>query len=330
MAALIFSNLASDNRERVRRFASLPFHSLLKYSRQQIESRWMDEMAELLAAEGALAIIAEMGATVCGFAICTPLPWESALLGKSMWAIKHIGVDSESMDRNSVATGLVAEINRRLAARDADFLLCKTSASDPAVIHALESSGFLLMDTLLDFVCDCRIVRARKNPPPPLPEGFVLRLATSADVELLVETAHASFAEHFGRFHADPRIGRVSATKVYEAWIRSCANGWADWVFVATHGDRIAGYSAWKKPSVLNARYGLCLGHYNIGAVHPDFSGRGIFTALTRAGMDKLCGSADWIEGPTHIENHAVQRGYLRLGWQIAGTQHSFHKWLKP
>jgi hypothetical protein len=329
MAALIFSDLASDNLERVRRFASLRFHNLLKCSRQQIESLWMDEIAELLAAEGPLAIVAEMGAIVCGFAICTPLPWESALLGKSMWAIKHIGADSQSNERNSVVTGLVAEINRRLASHDADFLLCKMPASDPAIIHALESSGFLLMDTLLDFVCDCRIVRAQKNPAPPWPEGFILRLATSADVEPLVETAHASFAEHFGRFHADPRIGRASATQLYEAWIRSCANGWADWVFVATHGDRIAGYSAWKKPSALNARHGLCLGHYSIGAVHPDFFGRGIFTALTCAGMEKLCGSTDWIEGPTHIENHGVQRGYLRLGWQIAGAQHSFHKWLR-
>jgi hypothetical protein len=45
--------------------------------------------------------------------------------------------------------------------------------------------------------------------------------------------------------------------------------------------------------------------------------------------MEKLRSSADWIEGPTHIGNHAVQRGYLRLGWRIAGAQHSFHKWLK-
>jgi hypothetical protein len=64
--------------------------------------------------------------------------------------------------------------------------------------------------------------------------------------------------------------------------------------------------------------------------VHPDFFGRGLFTALTRAGMEQLRSSADWIEAPTHIDNYAVQRGFLRLGWSIEGAQHSFHKWLKP
>lgn len=328
MSALTFSELEADNLEKARPFASLPFNSFLKCSREPIESRWLDALAELLRSEDSFGIVAERDATLCGFAICAPLPWESALFGKPMWAIKHIGVDAECANVNSVATGLVVEVSRRAATRQAQFLLCKTAPADTAIIHALESNDFHLMDTLLDFVCDCRAVRAQGNLRR-LPEGFILRRATSNDVEDLVETARASFAKHFGRFHADPRIGHAFATKVYEEWIRSCVNGWADFVFVATRDDRITGYSAWKKPSALDIRYGLRLGHYSIGCMHPDFFGRGIFTALTRAGMNELCASSDWIEGPTHIENHAVQRGYLRLGWQLAGAQHSFHKWLQ-
>ena len=118
------------------------------------------------------------------------------------------------------------------------------------------------------------------------------------------------------------------ATRIYEEWIVSCAKGWADSVYVVTNGKRVAGYSAWKKPSAVDVSHGFRLGHYSIGAVHPDFFGRGLFKALTHAGMEGLCEFADWIEGPTHIENHPVQRGYLRLGWQIGGAQHSFHKWL--
>ena len=289
----------------------------------------MDEIAELLSNEATIGIVAETVATARGFAVCIPLPWESALLGKSMWAIKQIGADSAADDRNSIATGLVAEIDRQASAQEADFLLCKTPASDPVIIHALESNGFLLMDTLLDCVYDCRKAIIQKKKYRCL-QQFGLRLATSADADSLAETARASFSEHFGRFHADPRIGRTSATRIYEEWIRSCVNGWADWVFIATHGEQIAGYTAWKKVSALDTKHGLRLGHYSIGCVHPSFFGRGIFTALTRAGMAELCSSADWIEGPTHIENLAVQRGYLRLGWQFTGSQHSFHKWLKP
>jgi ribosomal protein S18 acetylase RimI-like enzyme len=326
MTAVAFANLAPDDLEQVRNFAALPLYPNLNYSRSKIESRWMDEIKELLSNERVVGFVAEIRGAICGLAICTPLLWESPLFGKSMWAIKHISVASRPGGADFIATKLVAETVRRVAAWDADFLLYKAMSSDTAIIHALESNGFLLMDTLLNFVFDCRAGGHLRQ----VPEGFVLRLATSSDIEALVEIARGSFAEHFGRFHADPRIGHAAATAIYEEWIRSCANGWADWIVVAVHGDRITGYSAWKKPSALDQRHGIRLGHFSIGAVHPDFFGRGLFTALTHAGMEQLRSSADWIEAPTHIDNYATQRGFLRLGWRIAGAQHSFHKWLKP
>jgi ribosomal protein S18 acetylase RimI-like enzyme len=329
MPPIAVANLALDDVDRVQGFASLPLYASLSSSRSEIESRWKDEVRELLSREGALGFIAEISGTISGLVICAPLSWESPLLGKSMWAIKHIGVASGTSDMSPVAARLVTEAVRRLAERDADFLLCKAMPSDTAIIHALESNGFLLMDTLLNFVFDCR-ARGSNGRRQHVPEGFALRLATTSDIEQLAEVAHSSFAGHFGRFHADPRIGHAAARKIYQEWIRSCANGWADWIVVAMHGDRIAGYSAWKKPSALDQQHGIRLGHYSIGAVHPDFFGRGLFTALTHAGMEQLCSSADWIEAPTHIDNYAVQRGFLRLGWRIAGAQHSFHKWLKP
>jgi ribosomal protein S18 acetylase RimI-like enzyme len=329
MSAIAFANLALDDVDRVQNFASLPLYANLDCSPSEIESRWRDEIRELLSSEGAIGCIAEISGTISGLVICTPLLWESPRLGKSMWAIKHIGVVPGPGDVSSVATRLIAEVLRRVADRDADFLLCRAIPSDTATIHALESNGFLLMDTLLNFMFDCR-AHGSNRPQQHVPEGFVLRLATTSDIESLAEVAHSSFAGHFGRFHADPRIGHAAATRIYQEWIRSCANGWADWIVVAMHGDRIAGYSAWKKPAQLDQRHGIRLGHFSIAAVHPDFSGRGLFTALTRAGMEQLFSSADWIEAPTHIDNYAVQRGFLRLGWRIAGAQHSFHKWLKP
>ena len=329
MPAIAFANLSLDDVDRLQNFASLPLYASLDCSRSEIESRWRDEIRELLSSESAIGIIAETSGTISGLVICTPLSWESQLLGKSMWAIKHLGVASGPGDASSVATSLVAEVVRRVADRDGDFLLCRAIPSDTAIIHALESKGFLLMDTLLNFVFDCR-ASGSNCYRQQIPESFELRLATASDIEPLAEVAHSSFAGHFGRFHSDPRIGRAAAARIYQEWIRSCANGWADWIVVAIHGDRIAGYSAWKKPSALDARHGIRLGHYSIGAVHPDFFGRGLFTALTHAGMEQVCSSADWIEAPTHVDNHAVQRGFLRLDWRIAGAQHSFHKWLKP
>ena len=163
MAAITFANLAPDDLERVANFASLPLHASLSY-RSQIESRWVDEIKELLSNENAVGFVAQAGATVCGLAICAPLAWESPLLGKSMWTIKHICVAIRRSDRICIATGLVEETLRRIGARDADFLLCKAMPSDTDIIHALESNGFLLMDTLLNFVFDCRAGRSNDRP----------------------------------------------------------------------------------------------------------------------------------------------------------------------
>lgn len=329
MAALQISNLSRDHLERLRGFASESFCRITLRTSTQVEALWMDEVTQLLQDENTLGLIAENDGALGGFALCSPLPWESRLLGRSMWTIKFLASASESTDSESVAGSLIATLSDRLIARGADFLLCKPSVTETVLTHALEANGFRLMDTLVDFLYDCEKVDRSGNSELPIPPGFVLRLAMPDDVEPLMETARAAFARHFGRFHADPRIGEAAAAWVYEEWIRSCASGWADWVYVLAKGERVAGYSAWKKPSPLDTEHGFRLGHYSIGAVHPDFSGRGFFKLLTRAGMNRLCQEVDWIEGPTHLVNHAVQKAYLHLGWQNAGAHYAFHKWLR-
>ncbi|MBX7184854.1 MAG: hypothetical protein K1Y01_06880, partial [Vicinamibacteria bacterium] len=145
----------------------------------------------------------------------------------------------------------------------------------------------------------------------------------------LVETARRAFADHFGRFHSDPKLGPQASVKIYERWIESCLDGWTDWVVLAEVAGTIAGYTAWKRPTPREASHGIGLGHYSIGAVHPDYFGRGLFSALTLKGSSLLEGLVQRIEGPTHVNNYGVQRGYLRLGWRIEDAHHSFHKWLK-
>jgi hypothetical protein len=110
--------------------------------------------------------------------------------------------------------------------------------------------------------------------------------------------------------------------------MNSSLNGYADYFVLAEIDNRIAGLSIWKKTSALEKKLPIRLGHYSIGAIHPDFFGRKLFSILTYEGMKLLQPEVDMIEGPTHINNYAVQRGYARLGWQISDARHSFHKWL--
>ena len=256
------------------------------------------------------------------------LPWESKILGRQMSTLPALSVGHRSSDRQVCFDCLLKAALDSASHNGNEFVLCKMSDPDDDKTSALRKSGFELMDTLVDFVYALPKELSPGLQQKSVRDGLELRLATVADADSLMEVAQAAFANHFGRFHSDPHIGREQATRIYEEWIRSCVSGWADWTVLAVKDTRIAGYSAWKKPSSLDLRHNIRLAHYSIAGIHPDFSGKGLFTALTRSGMEMMQGRALWVEGPTHIDNHPVQRGYERLGWKRVGTQTSFHKWL--
>ena len=255
-------------------------------------------------------------------------PWETKLFGKKMGAIKNLVVNPNSTQRADAMHELLNHTIIWARRRGIDCLLCKTCTDDTLSIHELERQGFLLMDTLLDYVYDYRKSPFRVLPQPkPIP-GNSVRLADENDVGQLTTLARAAFGKHFGRYNADERITRLQATQVYEEWINASFKGWADWILVAEINKQIAGFSIWKKPSQLEQSLPVRLGHYSIGAVHPAYYGRGIFSTLTYEGMKMFDGKVDCLEGPTHINNYPVQQTYTKLHWRIADARHSFHKWL--
>jgi RimJ/RimL family protein N-acetyltransferase len=324
------SPLSKSTALQAARFASYPFSSLLSLNDWQIRSRWLEEITDVLDQPGSGGLQLEDCGTTIGIAVWSLLPWESKILGRQMSAFRFLSVDHQSPDRYVSFDWLLNAALNSSRQNGNEFFLCKVSDLDNDKSSALIKNGFELMDTLVDFVYPLSKERLPTLQQKNIPDGFELRLATVADVDYLAETARASFANHFGRFHSDSRIGREQAIRIYEEWIRSCALGWADWIVLAIEKTRVAGYSAWKKPSSADLRHGIPLGHYSIAGIHPDFFGKGLFTALTRSGMEMMQEHARWVEGPTHIDNHPVQRAYEKLGWKRVGTQTSFHRWLTP
>ncbi len=210
-----------------------------------------------------------------------------------------------------------------------EFLLCKAYTDDIVTIHALEQQRYYLVDTLLDYVYDSQRNPLNAVSTPPKSADISIRLAEASDQDALIELASKSFQGHFGRFHADEFISEQQATAVYEEWIKSSCSGYADWIVVAEVNHLIAGFSIWKKPTPNEQALSIPVGHYSIAATDPTFAGRGLFGMLTYAGMQLLDGLCYCIEGPTHINNYPVQRGYTKLSWRIVDARHSFHKWLK-
>ena len=260
-----------------------------------------------------------------GLAVLADQVWEARVLGRRVTGIRSLAAAGESCERAAILESLLDEAVRHAEARGAECLVHRSHADDAPAIHALERRGFLLVDTLLDYVFD--YPRDEALPHSSLPPDVRVRPATPEDLDGLLEVSRRAFAVHSGRFHSDERIPRAGAVRVYEEWIRSCVEGWADWVLAAECGGALAGYSAWKKPSEMERRHGIALGHYSIGAVDPEHAGRGLFRALTLEGMRLLAGHAQRVEGPTHANNVPVQRAYAALGWRVADARHGFHRW---
>jgi hypothetical protein len=294
----------------------------------EINKFWQDKIFENSKKSPAYLIQEMSGSSMDGFILINELDWDSKIFDLKMAAINEFVLNRQSSKKGWIADQLLEKTVIKAKEVGYQFLLCKTYTDDIYSIHALEKAGFLLVDTLLDYHVDFRKVNFNKIPIPEVADEILIRFANEDDGEELAALARAAFANHFGRYHSDPRIQKELATQTYVEWMQSSLHGYADYFVLAEINHRIAGLSIWKKTSELEKDLPIRLGHYSIGAIHPDFYGRKLFSILTYEGMKLLQPEVDLIEGPTHINNYAVQRGYNRLGWQIGDARHSFHKWL--
>ncbi len=333
MTEIRISVLAPAEAEGLREDLPHLFHGPLRAWSGEItpETRaeyWLEEIRSALASAGGAAFVARAAGRTVGLAVVGDLAWETRVLGRRMAGIYSLAAAGEPSERFAILEKLLDDVVLHAEEQGAECLVHRSHADDAPAIHVLERRGFLLMDTLLDYVFDYE--RAEAPGPSPLPPETRVRAATSEDLDGLIEVARRAFAAHSGRFHSDERIPHACAVRVYEEWIRSCVEGWADWILAAECRGVIAGYSAWKKPSEMERRHGIALGHYSVGAVDPEQAARGLFRALTCEGMQLLAGHARSIEGPTHAGNLPVQRTYAALGWRVAGARHGFHRWSRP
>jgi len=288
---------------------------------------WLHELRQTLENDGDV-LAAALNREIVGIIAFAPLDWDTRVLQVPTTRISHLSTIRAHLQSDVILDRLLRQALEQISSSGCSLVVARSSAQEAPVAHALEEAGFRWQDTLLDYVYDGTTASLDNLELPDLEGEACIRSAEERDVNSLVALAESAFGAHFGRFHADPRIGQQKAVTVYQEWMRAAMAGYADAVLVAEVENRLAGCSIWKLPSRTESACGVHLGHYSIGAVDPAFSKRGLFTALTFAGMKVLEKSVGLIEGPTHVSNHAVQRAYARLRWSIRGARHSFHRWL--
>jgi ribosomal protein S18 acetylase RimI-like enzyme len=312
----------------VPRFRFKPLSHLPYLKRPQVEGYWMDEIGETVAEATSAVFVAKISDRIAGFAVYAESPWDTRVIGRRIAAVKHLAADVEHSSSRTVIAALAEETSRHAAKCGIECLTAKVHPRDTAAIHALEQNGFLLMDTLVDYVFDFSRMPFDQVVPPRRISGLTTRLGMPADLPEILEVAERAFKNHFGRYNADSQMPPGAAKDVYCEWARSSVSGWADWITVAEVRGTVAGYAVWRKASALEAKHGLDILHYNLVAIHPRFVGRGVFAALTYDGMGMFREYANHFTAPTHVSHSSVHRLCFELGWQITSARHSFHKWL--
>ena len=217
-----------------------------------------------------------------------------------------------------VTAEMLPEIDMFCVENSVKFLIARCSTSDIRTIHAMEASGYRLMDTLVYLQNDIE-----NYVPPTYPSDLSIQAFKPEDIPNIIKIAKESFSAFQGHYHADPRLDPVKATEVYSSWAERCCvdSTAANHVLVAKLDEEIVGFRAIRINTSEQAEFILA-------GVAPGMRRRGIYRAFVIEGLN-WCKAA----GVTHVLNStllinvAVQKVCTRLGFYTLESFHTFHKW---
>jgi ribosomal protein S18 acetylase RimI-like enzyme len=330
MITRLDSRVVNELSEALPRFAYVPLAHLHHLKSDQRMNYWFDEITNSLADETAIGFGSIAANAINGFIIYNDSPWDSKITGRRIGTINHLAAIPDDDANTEIFHALIDKLLQSLVKRGTQCVVCKVQSDEMTAVHALEQRGFLLMDTLVDFVFDFSRTPLEKISLPKRDPELKIRRVARQDLPALMAINEKAFGGYFGRYHADRQLPPGAATKIYAEWVRAALEGWADWMLVAEVNDKIAGYGLWRKPLEIEAKNSLRVAHYDLAAIDPEFRGRGLWTALMLDGMHIAREFAQYIIGPVHVANYPVQYSLENFYWRSSGARHSFHKWLKP
>ena len=200
------------------------------------------------------------------------------------------------------------------------LLISRCLTSDLEAAQTMEREGFLLTDTLVyyqrDFERKAVLEEAGSVPVRPIRPG---------EEEAVGRIAAECFSGYLGHYHADRRLDRAKCDKTYVDWaVRCCLHREvAEQVVLAEVGREILGFAALR----LN---GPKEGEAFLIGVLPKAQGKGIYRSFILDGM-RWClslGATRMVES-TQITNLAVQKVWIRLGFEPSHSFYTYHKWFE-
>lgn len=198
--------------------------------------------------------------------------------------------------------------------------IVRCSSEDLAAAQDLEDAGARLMDTLVYYVYDYS-----RHVGADYATQTTIRPVRPTEVDTLMRMAAASFQGYRGHYHADRRLDPKACDEVYPAWVRRSVldRTVADEVFVCEVDGRLDGFATMRRPSPEEGE-GVLFG------VAKAAQGKGIYRDLIRRGQawcrDEGCAR---MVVSTQVTNLAVQKVWVRQGFEPSRSYYTFHLWLR-
>ena len=210
---------------------------------------------------------------------------------------------------------------------DFECIFSRIDYSRLDLIHSLENRGFNLMDTQYTLRNSFRDYKGNLLfKPTDRTDGYTFRNYKESETDQIVDIARNSF-NGYGHYSADLRLNPQDCLEAYVDWTyNACTNPKvADKVFVAMKGDEVAGYIAYKKFEKENKTYAAGV----LGAVNPSHRGKRLFPDIDIAGLEwGLKEGFDWEEHNVLLDNIAVFKAHMRVGFKPQEFMVTLHGWM--
>jgi GNAT superfamily N-acetyltransferase len=198
---------------------------------------------------------------------------------------------------------------------DIIMLVARCPVAAIGTVHALETSGARLMDTLIYF-------RRGLDGVPYTTDG--VRFAGADDAPAVGRAAASAFRGYHGHYHADPRLDPALCDAGYVEWAVNSTQPPTDSaaMLIADVEDGAVGGFATVRLNTPDEGEGVLF------AVDPAYQGRGLYRALLERsiGWCRERGARTMVYS-TQITNVAAQTMMARLGFGFDHAFYTFHLW---
>ena len=258
---------------------------------------------------------------IIGLIVFNFLSWDTQHFGFKMGKIDYL-ITSESYPKPLLLkVKLLKHLLKLCKNRNIFHLYSRIDTRDISSIHALETVGFKVMDTLVTYVFN-----RHKHNVLDIKEMCKVRELKEQDIPALVNISKTSFSRD--RFHLDPHVPNKKADSLFGEWIKnSCVDKKMNEVFVAEKNNFPVGFLTFKKNRDIENLTGYKIAGHGLSAVFSK--AKGAYPALVKYAIKRIILSYDFLEFDTQLTNYEVIKIWHRFGFDFIRAKHSFHKWIK-